>query len=334
MVFAFHSGFMASGWAGVDLFFVISSFLFFHLLSAEVRVSGSVSKSRFYARRVLRIYPLMVAYTAAMFVAGFVIPAATQYDPGGAMTRLFGLWLGVDNLAAWVGGYNRALPLSPHLWTLSFELQIYLVIPFAFLTLRELGPSRFLGLLVAIWAWCLAGRAVFIALGAAFPVIYVTPFLRPESVLLGIVVAVAIQHPNFRPTCWVILVTTVAGALVLALPDPEVGRWSTLLLYPATSVFFAGALWLVLHHQNVGAILSTQPLRYLGKISYGLYVYHYLGLNVAIRVTSQLGIPSPYVSSAIGLAITIAIGALSYHVLERPFLRAKDRLSVAQSRPI
>jgi peptidoglycan/LPS O-acetylase OafA/YrhL len=104
------------GWIGVEVFFVISSFLFFHLLNAEYRAIGRIDIFKFFARRMLRIYPLMMLYSLLMF---FIFSPENLHS----VFRLVGLALLADNFVTCVKGYNLVIPFAAHLWTLSYEFR-------------------------------------------------------------------------------------------------------------------------------------------------------------------------------------------------------------------
>ena len=141
------------GWAGVDIFFALSSFLLFYLLSAEQKARGDIDIPKFYWRRLLRIYPLMLLFPLAMLAifGGF----APQY-----YANVAGNVFGIENFLVWFRGYSQ-LPYSPHLWSLSYELQMYVVLPLAFLIYRSAGQKFLLRLLIGIWLVSLGARATF-----------------------------------------------------------------------------------------------------------------------------------------------------------------------------
>ena len=150
--------------------------MLFYLLSAEQKARGDIDLPKFYWRRLLRVYPLMVLFPVAMLVifGGF----GSQY-----FTDVAGDVFGIENFLIWFRGYSK-LPYSPHLWSLSYELQMYVVIPIAFLIYRSAGQKFLLRLLLGVWIVSLGARATFLfTVPEARGIIWVTPFLRPESTL-------------------------------------------------------------------------------------------------------------------------------------------------------
>jgi peptidoglycan/LPS O-acetylase OafA/YrhL len=131
------------GWAGVELFFVISAFLFFHLLGAEHAKAGRISVLAFYARRVLRIYPLLRVFPLVMY------PLSAS-STGDFFWKYLLLISGTDNIVTAVHSWDLPIRHTAHLRTIPFELQIYLVIPLAFYVYLRLGSRVFISCLVAL----------------------------------------------------------------------------------------------------------------------------------------------------------------------------------------
>jgi peptidoglycan/LPS O-acetylase OafA/YrhL len=317
------------GWVGVELFFVISSFLFFHLFHAEVEKAGKIDIAKFYLRRILRLYPLMVLFPIAMLVI-FGSP------DGLGWFRELGLALFVDNFVTWVRSYNISIPYAAHLWTLSFEFQIYLVIPFAFLLYQRVGKRAFLGLLAAVFAYGFAARLVFFEIGARHPTIWVTPFLQPETVLAGIALSVIRPQWDWQFSA---AAAVVAGILFFRLPVPWATSLASAFSYPLAAIMCAGILDSAVRSKVLTRALSFRPLLALGKISFGLYVYHLLCVAYSEDMATGLGFdpaePAAFYCArfATALVLTVAAAWLSFNLLERPFLLLKEKVTVVRGRP-
>ncbi|TPM36518.1 acyltransferase [Mesorhizobium sp. B2-3-5] len=319
------------GWVGVELFFTISSFLFFHLLNAEFLKTGSISVSRFFARRFLRIYPLMILFAIAMLVL-YGSPDGNGYF------RLLGIALFLDNAVTWFKGYNGSIPNTAHLWTLSFEFQIYLLIPFVFLAYRRYGRTAFLVGMGAVFAYSFLARMVSFGLGAQHPIVWVTPFLRPESVLAGL--ALYIVRPQWH---WGLSLggTLIAATLFLSLTPPWASSMGSAFSYPLGALMFAGLVDTGLRTPVFTSALSSAPMCYLGGISYGLYVYHFLLIPYAIgRVaTMQGGANDPshspgdyWLSWAVALTLTVVAATVSYYAFEKRIAQYKRRFEAVEGR--
>ncbi|MGE0281984.1 MAG: acyltransferase family protein [Rhizobiaceae bacterium] len=319
----------AYGWAGVDLFLAISSYLFFHLLSAEHDKAGRINIAWFYIRRLLRIYPLMVLFPLVMLV----IFGAT--DRSGVL-RLVGLGLFLDNIITWFRDYNP-IRFSSHLWTLSYEFQFYLFLPFIFLAYKRLGQRTFLTLVFGFFLYCFVARMLFYAAGVRHPMIWVTPLLKPESLLAGMCLAIVKPDWNW----WWSSLAAVLGVVLFAnLPLPWESAFSSAVAYPIIGVTCAAILDVGLRSGAVSRTLSSRPLVALGRISFGLYVYHLLGIHLGLDAAS-LTIENHDRVNNLGdygliflfsLCITLALSAASYWLIERRFDRLKLRFAVVVGR--
>lgn len=319
------------GWVGVELFFIISSFLFFHLLDAEYLKTGTISVGKFFARRFLRIYPLMILFPLAMLV-WYGSPDHLGW------LRLAGLALFLDNAVIWFKGYSSSIPNTAHLWTLSFEFQVYLFIPLVFLAYRRFGKAAFLTALAAVFVYSFLARMIVYNLGAQHPLVWVTPFLRPESVLMGM--ALYIVRPQWHWS-FSVLCALLAGAAFLSLTPPWASPIGSALSYPLAALMFGGLVDAGLRAPLLKAFLSSAPLRYLGRISFGLYVYHIvvIGYSVgkATKIQGHAIDPAHSISDywtlwATALALTIVAATVSYFVFELWVSRFKGRFAVVEGR--
>lgn len=316
------------GWVGVELFFVISAYLFFHLLGAEKAKTGAIAVGNFYKRRALRILPILWVFAAAMFVL-FSDHSAT------AAVRTAASMLGVDNMLVWIDGYST-VPYAAHLWTLSFEIQVYLVIPLAFFAHQALDRPQFLAALALVWGFCFTLRVLVSLAGAEHPIVWVSPFLRPEAVLLGLALCVA--RPSWPPIISASVAVASVCAIVL-LPGLE-SPLGMIGLYPFTALAAAATVDVALRQKGVGSLLGHPTVRFLGKISFGLYVYHVLAMAVTRQAMRAAGLPVEPDTFAtwliwltLALGTTIAMAIVSYFLFERPFLRLKaQRYSSVEGR--
>jgi peptidoglycan/LPS O-acetylase OafA/YrhL len=311
------------GWIGVEIFFAVSAFLFFRLFAAEHAAKGTIDIVDFFIRRALRLHPLMVAFPVLMMI----VFGAMDRE---AVAHLLAIAALVENFIVSVAGYDDAIPYTAHLWTISYEFQVYALMPLGFLVFMATGTRRFLLLLGIVLALALAARGAYVLLNAPHPMIWVLPFLRPESTLAGIVLAIGVVPRLSHPLAALALVIA-AGAILLALPNVDQIGWSTMLIYPAAACCAAGAVALAAGNSVVSNCLSFPPLVALGRISYGLYVFHLLAIGLTLKM---IGSQSQAVQFAVALLLTIVLAAASYFLLERPFLRWKRRFTVVESAPV
>ncbi|MCU1291495.1 MAG: hypothetical protein JWP08_345 [Bryobacterales bacterium] len=320
------------GWIGVHLFLFLSAYLLTSILQAERSATGTISIYNFYVRRALRIWPLYFSFCFGVLVYQLLLHSERGVDwPGFA-----GLMFFADNILAGLRGYNH-LPFAAHLWTISLEEQFYLVLPF--LLAGFLGSSRSLlrGIL-GCWLVFIAVRTVEVLLEARHPLLWTSVF-SADALLLGTLLGgVPLRYPE-RPVARTALVVGGTGALFSAalMPPIQVPGAHQIVVYSFIAIGAAAVTMAALHEPLLG-FLKVRPFRYLGKISYGLYVFHLVGIAIGTKVTQTLiGNPPAsatwWLTAVVSLAVTIALGTLSYQFFERSFLRLKRNFEAIRSRP-
>jgi peptidoglycan/LPS O-acetylase OafA/YrhL len=307
-------GLVTAGAFGVDLFFVLSAFLITDLFLKEAAAFGNLNVPAFYVRRILRIWPL---YFAFLVVAALVPDRPLR----GEALAWFALFIGNWYLAR----HNYPDSIGDPLWSVSIEEQFYLSWPLLF---SVTGARRLVPLSLVLLATATATRAVLVSHDVLHPGIWCNSLARLDPIALGILLAaVQARIPRFGGRVRAAVVAVGIGGLWAC------GRLNTfrgpgaLVMYPG--VAFSCLLILV-------AVLGWAPgtsrlaktIAYLGKISYGLYVFHVLALRLVRRMN-----PEWPVVFAGGLVLTVAIGVASYELYEKPFLRLKRRFTRVVSRP-
>lgn len=322
------------GWVGVELFFVISAFLFFTLFQVEYQRTGRIALFDFFARRLLRVYPLMVGAPLI-----FMLVMRGNYDSSAALSEFATIAIFGDNLL-WHPWIRREIPFAGHLWTLSFEFQIYLVLPAFFYACLKLGRRGALYFLGATWLVCVGIRAHYAFLDVPHPTIYFNPILRPDSILLGMALALVARFVSGH--IWMAVAALVLSTIAFFnIPNVFVAGPSNIVLYPAAALMCGSLLWLAIKSPWVSKVLSARWLVYLGKRSFGLYVFH-VAANVFSRevLMPLMGIDASsegaFYFAALTLTAVLAtvMAILSYRFIERPFLILKDARAVVLSRPI
>lgn len=331
-----------NGYIGVELFFVISSFLLTQLLVMEARRSdtGKVSVKRFFMRRVLRIWPLYFGFIAAMVLR--VAIHGGEVD----LTRVISLSTFTENLWTALKGYNTTIPDVSQLWTISLEEQYYLILPFLVPLLMRLSKRVLaIGGAVVIGVFML-NRLVAVLFQMPHPFIWVLPIQGDAFVLgtmlgLGVFDGVLAKVPNWGRFG----VAIVALGYSFTLPFVGTGGYPDVIRYTFYAIGFLALLTAVLnnHSKITDAILGNRAIRYLGKISYGLYVFHVFAISVSGAhieplLARLIGTNTPPLLSTayflVVLALTIAVATLSYELYEKRFLRLKQRFTTISSRPI
>ena len=302
-----------AGALGVDLFFVLSAYLITELLLREQRSRGSFDIRAFYARRILRIWPLYYfALLVLLPLLALAIPAERM--PGNFLLAF--LFFAGNWACAWWNSYPSALAL---LWSVSIEEQFYVVWPWL---LRVFGPRMPLcgfGLLAVATitrAFLIRTHADLTGMDVR---VWTNTLARLDPIAGGALLALLLrgripEHSLRQRALWIAsggVALWIAGSV---LKDPG---WIWLLTYPLAT---AGCVAIL--YGSFGPIASPRILIYLGKISYGLYVFHVAAIRLVQLVTGTLAGPFVLV---IAFALTVAAAALSYRYLESPFLRMKNR---------
>jgi peptidoglycan/LPS O-acetylase OafA/YrhL len=317
------------GWIGVHIFLFLSAYLLTAILQAEQAATGRISVVRFLIRRALRIWPLYFAFCGAMTIYMF---AGGHYQPR-ELPHLIGLATFTEN---WVdGAYSSysGVPYTSALWTISLEEQFYLILPWLlalWLAARTRKPLV-IGLAV-LWAIFVAARAIAVSKGLVHPWIW-TSLFSADSLLLGTLlgaVRFTIRRPYVREVCF------LAGLGVLAtiglFPRIDVIVWQQVPLFTVVAVGAAMLCVSSIESPALIALLGNRPMRYLGKISYGLYVYHVLMMELCKAQMAKFAIASWPLTALASLASTILVAAVSYALLEKPFLRIKRRFESVPTR--
>jgi peptidoglycan/LPS O-acetylase OafA/YrhL len=318
-----------AGAYGVDLFFALSAYLITSLLLRERAATGALDLLGFYLRRILRIWPLYLAFVAFAAIAAAIIPEQhlpLRYVLGYSL--LAGNWVYVF--------YGLPASFAIPLWTVSIEEQFYLAWPLA---LRKASVKTMAAIAVGLLAIGNAWRVWLAVSAATIERIEYNTFTRLDPIALGILIAlIGDKLPRFsRRQRWAMLCGGVAiwiatyGFSVSSDP-PKFTTWRLALGHPLTALASAAVLLSVLGSQH--AFLRNRVLLYLGKISYGLYVLHEFAHFCASRLVRASTPMTVVPQSIVGLAVTVLLAAASYRWLESPFLRLKERFAHVQSRPV
>jgi peptidoglycan/LPS O-acetylase OafA/YrhL len=326
-----------AGEFGVCIFFFLSSYLITELLLREKRDTNTILIPAFYARRILRIWPLYFAMIGLGWFYGLFSPAHTVSAAwGAALMLLFTNWYTVGH------GYPPGF-LFP-LWSISLEEQFYLLWP---CIVKYLSPASLLGISSMLMTAAYLTMARLLAQGQTLdPGIWVNSLVQFQFFALGTMTAVILRGrvPNLSKSVrWGLF---VAGLLCLRAAqaavynnDPVVPR-NLAHIAPRYLIALPGCLCLFFSCLPLAGGRLQKPFIYLGKISYGLYVFHVLWLGAAGDLLRHFagGHMSPLTSQLLAMSLalpaTVVTGMLSYRYLESPFLRFKKRFTVVRSRPV
>ena len=326
------------GWAGVSLFFALSGFLITGILWDSL---GQAHWWRnFYIRRSLRIFPLYYMVLCAVAVIAVVIGA-----PWMATAKIGFNFLYLSDVP-WFWRQMFGFPLQSamvHFWSLAVEEQFYLIWPFALLAYAKnrIGAMK---LCVAIWIASLLFRVVAVEAGWSW--LWPHHFLlsRAGELCAGALLALALRGQQesrerilrFAPAAFsvslILLIVLLVTTPDLTLMAPG---WSTVGV-AVFSIFFCSMIALCLKPGVMCVLFENALLRWLGKISYGVYVYHLLFYDVFQKISIRLApaatpLQAGVLLAAVGACGTLLIASLSYYTFECAFLLLKDRLTGTNS---
>ena len=335
---------VANGWMGVDLFFVLSGFLIAGQLLRPWAQGSAPSYSRFFGRRLLRTLPAYFAVLALYFL----VPGIRERP------SIAPLWQFLTFSQNWLYEYpTHGLKAFSHAWSLCVEEQFYLVFPAAvwLIALRP-TPAKVIGLLLCLLLLGMALRGYLWLQFVGDPpfdigvdpragryqhFIYCPTWTRLDGLLMGIVAA-AIQ--TFRPATWARVTARPnlllgAGALGVVLStlifhEGSIARfWPAVFGYP----FLSFAIMLIVVAGADGRSLigryRVPGASALAAGAYSLYLSHKIAFHWVEAMRPHLPAPLQWAAFSLALAAALGLGAALYWLVERPFLKLRDRLEGA-----
>lgn len=301
LVFAFHTDYLEFGWVGVQFFFVLSGFLITGiLLDMKKSLSPSGYFIKFYGRRFLRIFPLYYFYLLLMSgVVAWLI--AVFYRTAYMQIFQQQVWYAVFYIYDFFFGtilvkYSYFLD---HFWSLSVEEQFYIFWPLLILLVPEKWLKKLFETFIVLGT--ILRIAFFFILLGALPVIgFASQYVATGSV--GNISALG--YPLLMPNAYQFI-------------------WG----YSLLGYFFTIIIYSVVNYGMFTRLLESAPMRYLGKISYGLYVYHFpmIWFSARIRDLGLSEMAAKPLTALIAFIATLMVASLSFHLMEKPLLNLKDR---------
>jgi peptidoglycan/LPS O-acetylase OafA/YrhL len=333
LVLAFHAGLLRwqGGFIGVDVFFVLSGFLVTNLLVRDLVGDGRVGFSRFYSRRVRRLLPAAMVNLVIVAVVFQAIATPVEYAAGRASIRSAALyvsnWYFIREAADYFGTAITASPVAQY-WSLSVEEQFYVVWPLLIYALFRFGrrlqrsPMGVARVAVVVGGLVSVVAALHIATYNPNRAYYGTD-TRAYQLLAGAFLALTpsvferLRRSRLARWFGPGLVVLLVALVVLATSAVDVGPITRGCLVTVLTVAILLALETATNGQG-RALLSLGPLTYLGRISYGTYLWHWIVILVA---TKQLDM-APFTTFAVTTAVATGLAALSYEILEHPIRRS------------
>ncbi len=334
-VMCFHAflPFASGGFIGVDVFFVLSGFLITALLCEEWRNNGTVSLRRFYLRRALRLLPALVLLLTVcdLFVVISSPDLAIKFFRASVISLFY-----VANWAVafdWVRMYAFL-----HTWSLSIEEQFYVLWPILLIVMLRMRVSKRVIAAVAVAGIiaAIATRAVLWSHHVPYARVYAGLDTRGDALLTGCLIGLLASWnwlPSSRLGRRISSVGMVVGMVVLAafvvvlkVEVPYVWYIPYGITPIASGLMLVGLL--VAPIAPLNAILRHPTVVWIGRLSYGLYLWHY-----PIFIRSEAIIPREqygWIAFVVPAALSFAAAAASFYLLERPLLRLKNRIGIGR----
>jgi peptidoglycan/LPS O-acetylase OafA/YrhL len=318
------------GKLGVVLFFVLSGFLITYLLLAEEYFFKNISIRKFYMRRILRIWPL---YFLIIFLAFFVLPNIDIFTfPGygkdviysNLLLKLFLYVIFFPNLVLTLLGI---VPYASHTWSIGTEEQYYLVWP---IILKYFKKYRIILMLFIILSYLALDKILSTHYSDILPYKNVvkafwSSFNIDCMAIGGIYAILLFQKSKILKLLQNNIVFYLTLILVVFLMLK--GVYIPYIQYEFYSVLFGIIILNFATNEKIQISLENRVLNYLGNISYGLYMYHPIGIVLALAITSSINFITNWLLYPLSFALTIIIAGLSYKYYETFFLKFKTKFS-------
>lgn len=295
----------------------------------------------FFARRTLRIFPLYFIYLIIVAGACLLLPFLQQNANGLAFIQSMPWSFTYTYNFYHASSHFEPSQLVTHFWSLAVEEQFYLVFPFmVFLTPARRIKQLLLCIITAgpllrfLTAQIVTGHLIEGVGHAEDVVIYVSPLSHLDAFATGGFFAMYMSAKDERFSWWAILICLLTGFAsqylnsgsirpIGALGFPAFMNDKMLWGYSLINFLFGFLILQTRDGKFMHAFLSNSVFNYLGRISYGLYVFHFPCLFVVHDIMSLSG--TKYVNDIVALALAISLAALSYRFVESRFIAAKDR---------
>ncbi len=318
--------YVKGGFLGVDIFFVLSGFLITSILLVEYERTSMLSLKNFYVRRSLRLMPALWLFIICFYIFGpHMLPGFNEKVQEGPYDFVYALTYTMN----WVSATDSVTNLNlNHTWSLSIEEQFYilwsLILFKSFSEKRSRKTIFFLtvGLIMALGI----SRAVRAALGSNTRILYYSTDTRIDSLLVGCATSMIfiwglipqkrLKTIWFKVLLWVSIIASVICVATFSHVDVALFIYGLPVFTLSNAVII---YWLVTTEGTLlHKLLENRFLGWIGKISYGLYLWHFFLYDYAKNTFADR-----FTQVFVGITMAFTISALSYYLLEQPFLRLK-----------
>lgn len=331
IIYHLNENWLSGGFLGVDIFFVISGFLITGIIITEIQ-QNSFSLKQFYTRRIKRIYP---AFITVMALVSFIASAIFIYNDFNKLRKTIELaiaFLSNFYLGLTQGYFDLSANENPvlHIWSLAVEEQYYLIFPLILiLAYKKFREIKVLFIITLILFFILLATSF---VSANFykevlhqPNIYYLSNLRFPELLVGSLLAIyhnlsnKVQLSRQISNILAILSTLLLFSCLFLMNNDIAYIPGITLILPC--IFTALIIHTTSQNNIVKLCLSNKAIVFIGKISYSLYLYHWIFIAFAYYITGEKQINNQ--SIAIVIVLTIIFSVLSYYLIEQPIRKSK-----------
>ncbi|HHF3635245.1 TPA: acyltransferase family protein [Haemophilus influenzae] len=331
IIYHLNENWLSGGFLGVDIFFVISGFLITGIIITEIQ-QNSFSLKQFYTRRIKRIYP---AFITVMALVSFIASVIFIYNDFNKLRKTIELaiaFLSNFYLGLTQGYFDLSANENPvlHIWSLAVEEQYYLIFPLILiLAYKKFREIKVLFIITLILFFILLATSFF---SANFykevlhqPNIYYLSNLRFPELLVGSLLAIyhnlsASKQASKQASNVIAILSTLLLFSCLFLMNNDIAYIpGVTLILPC--IFTALIIHTTSQNNIVKLCLSNKAIVFIGKISYSLYLYHWIFIAFAYYITGEKQINNQ--SIAIVIVLTIIFSVLSYYLIEQPIRKSK-----------
>lgn len=331
IIYHLNENWLSGGFLGVDIFFVISGFLITGIIITEIQ-QNSFSLKQFYTRRIKRIYP---AFITVMALVSFIASVIFIYNDFNKLRKTIELaiaFLSNFYLGLTQGYFDLSANENPvlHIWSLAVEEQYYLIFPLILiLAYKKFREIKVLFIITLILFFILLATSF---VSANFykevlhqPNIYYLSNLRFPELLVGSLLAIyhnlsnKVQLSKQISNILAILSTLLLFSCLFLMNNDIAYIPGITLILPC--IFTALIIHTTSQNNIVKLCLSNKAIVFIGKISYSLYLYHWIFIAFAYYITGEKQINNQ--SIAIVIILTIIFSVLSYYLIEQPIRKSK-----------